>query len=66
VERSVCDVRLPRYQEAAVIARLSAWQAVGVLIYAGLACGLLGLVLIWPPIFDRLERWADKRSEDDE
>jgi hypothetical protein len=49
-----------------VIARLSLWQAVGVLIYAGLACSLLLLVMCWPPIFDRLERWADKRSEDDE
>jgi hypothetical protein len=49
-----------------VIARISLWQAVGIAIYTGLACGLLGLVLIWPPIFDRLERWDDKRSEDDE
>lgn len=33
-------------------------------IFAGLVIGILGLLALWQPIFDLLERWADKRSRE--
>jgi predicted RND superfamily exporter protein len=49
-----------------VIARISLWQAIGIVIYMGAGIALLLLLMTYPAILDRLDRWADKRSEDDQ
>jgi hypothetical protein len=41
---------------------VTALDVVLVLIWTGLALGILGLLALWQPILSRLERWADKRA----
>jgi hypothetical protein len=45
-----------------VIARISLWQAIGVVIYMGAGIALLLLLMTYPAILDRLDRRADKRA----